>query len=174
MNEKGSVNVAENILDWLGSSVTLDDEGEPKTYYHGTHSSFTEFDPKRQGKTAGVPGGFFFTENEEVAREVYAYRKGGRVMEVNLRILKPLGWEDYFQLRGLDQDKETNGGFDAPVNYFDNNFEEVLNFAKSQGFDGIVWPADHDSELQHDLVVVFDAFQIRLVEQERWRERDRG
>lgn len=145
------------LENWLkGSKVR-------KTVYHGTSGNFTHFDASRQGQTAGVKGGFFFTSSKRVAGDVYGWREGGRVLGAKVNIKNPLGFAEYFRKSGKNQLDETNDGFDAPVNYFDNNSDDVISFARSHGYDGIVWPADPDSELPHDLIVVFDADQIRVL-----------
>lgn len=155
---------AEVFDDWFAGSKVCDEEGTPLIVYHGTSGGpFTNFDPGLQGQTAGVGGGFFFTRSEEVAREVYGWREDGRVMSVYLNLQKPLEYDEYFKLSRKNQNKETHGGRDAPVNYFDNNAEEITAFALAHGYDGIVWPADPDSELEHDLIVAFRADQICLV-----------
>ncbi len=147
--------------EWFGDSRVVDGHGNALTVYHGTSASFTEFDPSRQGQTAGVGGGFFFTSSYEVARDVYGWRPNGRVIAAHLSIHNPLFFKEYFDKNG--KNKEAEVGFDAPVNYFDNHWEEVIGFAKENGYDGIMWPADQDSKLAHDLIVAFDASQIRLV-----------
>jgi hypothetical protein len=145
----------------FSQSKVVDRSGNLKIVYHGTTADFDTFDESRQGQTAGVDGGFFFTSSEEVAREVYGWDEGGRVMGAQLNLRNPLGLDEYFELTGKDKDDEM--GFDASVNYFDNNYEEVLAFAKGNGFDGIMWPADVDSELPHDLIVAFDVDQIKVI-----------
>lgn len=150
------------FIKWFGDSKVVDAEGAPLVVYHGTSGNFTIFDEAKQGQTAGVKGGYFFTSSKEVASDVYGWREGGKVMEAYLHIENPLGFDQYFKESGKDKDLETNGGFDAPVNYFDNNADEITKFAKENGYDGIMWPADPDSELEHDLIVVFDPAQIKL------------
>lgn len=150
---------------WFGKSTVTDTGkagGKPRVVYHGTSGDFSVFDETRQGQTAGVKGGYFFTSSKEVASDVYGWREGGKVMEVYLHLTKPMGFNEYFKKSGKNKNSETNGGFDAPVNYFDNNSEEITAFAKKNGHDGIMWPADPDSKLQHDLIVAFNPSQIKL------------
>lgn len=163
MSPDGAALVNANPLHEIdfSESKVVDRRGNIKTVYHGTSEEFDTFDEARQGQTAGVDGGFYFTSSEEVAREVYGWRENGRVMGVHLNMQKPLGLDEYFELTG--KDKEDEMGYDAPVNYFDNNYETVLAFAKENGFDGIMWPADVDSELPHDLIVAFNVDQIKVI-----------
>lgn len=163
MSPDGAALVNANPLHEIdfSESKVVDERGNIKTVYHGTSEDFETFDETRQGQTAGVDGGFFFTSNEECAREVYGWRENGRVMGVQLNLRNPLGLDEYFHL--TDKDKDDEMGYDAPVNYFDNNYEAVLAFAKGNGFDGIMWPADVDSELPHDLIVAFDVDQIKVI-----------
>lgn len=124
--------------------------------YHGTTAEFDRFDLSQEGCRAGVGGGLFFTSSLEVARDVYAWQPGSRVLCVLVQLDRPLRYEEYFDLSGLDRVQETRGGFDSPVNYYDDNWQAIVEFAKSNGFDGIQWPADPDSDVPHDLIVVFD------------------
>ena len=146
---------------WFGDSKVVDAAGKPLVAYHGTDQKFTVFDAAKQGSTAGVKGGFFFVSDKNVASEVYGWRHGSRVMSVHLRMEHPLGYDEYFALTSKNKDIETNYGFDAPVNYFDNNADEVVAFAEANGFDGLMWPADQDSKLQHNLLMVFRPSQIK-------------
>ena len=146
---------------WFSGSKVVDADGKPLVVYHGTSQTFTAFDAAKQGTTAGVKGGFFFVSDKNVASEIYGWRPGGRVMSVYLRMEHPLGYDEYFALTGKDKDNETNDGCDAPVNYFDNNANEIVAFAEANGFDGLMWPADQDSELPHDLLMVFRRSQIK-------------
>ena len=146
---------------WFGASKVVDAAGAPLVVFHGTSAQFDVFDADRQGQTAGVDGGFFFTSSREVANDAYGWREGGHVKEVYLSAKKILGLQQYFALTGKDEDVETDGGRDAPVNYFDRNSDEIVEFAQEHGFDGIWWPADPDSRLDHDLIVVFSPAQIK-------------
>lgn len=152
---------SEAFLRWFQDSKVVDESGEPMVVYHGTSARFTTFDASRQGQTAGVGGGFFFVSRKEVAKEVYGWRKGGRVMGLYLSLQNPLGFDEYFARTGKDRLVETSDSRDAPVNYFDNNADEIVAFAKNNGYDGIMWPADQDSSLPHDLIVAFHAEQIK-------------
>lgn len=131
--------------------------------YHGTTHEFDEFDLSNEGKRATVGGGVFFTSSYDVAREVYAWESASRIITAEVSLSKPLGYAQYFELAGLDRSAETSGGRDAPVNYYDDNWDVIVAFAKKHGFDGIVWPADPDSEMPHDLIVVFDPACIEIL-----------
>lgn len=142
---------------WFLDSKVVDECGEPRLVFHGTCKDFEQFNIAQQRME-----GFYFTSCENVAREVYAWDACSRVLSAYLSIQNPLGYEEYFELAGLNQAEETSYGRDAPVNYFDNNWEQILSFARAHGFDGLMWPADPDSKLPHDLIVVFSPEQIKI------------
>ena len=37
------INNPENFWKWFGNSITVDEQGRPLVFYHGTRSDFTEF-----------------------------------------------------------------------------------------------------------------------------------
>ena len=64
---------------WFGKSKTVDANGQPKVYYHGTNSEFNIFDKKKRKE--GVYGkAFYFTEDSQ---EAAGY--GKRVIPVYLQ-----------------------------------------------------------------------------------------
>ena len=81
---------------WFGKSVVADESGVPLVVYHGTGKAFDTFDPARLGEQTGAGNtamGFFFAEDYDLARELYAGKRG-EVMEVYLSIQKPLRIRD--------------------------------------------------------------------------------
>lgn len=148
---------------WFGKSVLLDEVGQPRVAYHGTASKepFASFDIARSGQTAGVGGGFFFTNRKDVAEDVYGWRSGRPALEVYLKMERPLTLEAYLAAKGLDRDEELHGGRDSPTNYFDNTHPAMMDFAKANGFDSIMLVDDSGDEYACDLYVVFEPGQIK-------------
>ena len=133
----------ENLKTWHKDShaLTKNSDGTPKTFYHGTTSSFNEFrngDYKANGSRAGE--GFYFTANEKIANS-YAKKNGGNVMPVYLNA------KNIF--RGVEsltpEQKKIYMKSEKPVN-------EVL---QDLGFDGRMID---DSE-----IVVFNPNQIKSI-----------
>lgn len=154
--------VRDNFRAWFEDSQLLDGEGDPLVVFHGASSpdGFDAFDVERQGQTAGVAGGFFFTNTHETAMNVYGWR-GNQVLQVYLRICRPLTLDAYIDLNKLDRDEEFEDGHLNPTNYFDEKSDAILAFAKQHGYDGIVFKDDSGDEYAADLYVVFDALQIK-------------
>lgn len=154
--------VSENFLSWFEGSQLLDDEGDPRVVFHGASSSdeFDAFDETRQGQTAGVGGGYFFTNTHETAMSVYGWR-GNRVLQVYLRMCKPLTLDDYIAVNGLNPDEEFEDGHLNPTNYFDEKSQAILAFARDHGYDGILFKDTSGDEYAADLYVVFSALQIK-------------
>ena len=71
--------------DWFGdwqhdpahASRVVDENGEPRVVYHGTHrASFTVFDSRKGNPSSGIPAGSsFFTADPEVAASYYGTRE---------------------------------------------------------------------------------------------------
>lgn len=156
-----SLSVRENFERWFGNSQIVNGDGDPAIVFHGSSSkeNFDSFEEKRQGQTAGVPGGYFFTNTADTAMDVYGWR--GKVIQVYLRMAKPLTLKEYFELTRLNPSEELDGGRHNPTNYFDENSEVILEFAKSNGYDGLLFKDDSGDEYAADLFVVFDPRQIK-------------
>ena len=98
--------VRENFEDWFGASVTVDDVGLPRVFFHGTQIDFTAFKPGAHG--------MFFAEQASIA-EPYSrlcLKKGtGLIMPVYLSIKRP--WQlisyadDFPYSQMVDQSTET-------------------------------------------------------------------
>lgn len=157
------ISTAQSLTEWFGASTMTDDDGSPAVYFHGTASKepFDVFDASRQGDLAGVGGGFFFTNRQDTAADVYGWRSGGVVLEVHLVAERPLAFEEYFEKAGLDQASETEDGRMNPTNYFDEKWEDVMAFAKANGHDSIVWRDETGDEYACDLIVVFEPWQVK-------------
>lgn len=71
--------------DWFGdwqhdpahASLVVDENGEPRVVYHGTHrAGFTVFDSRKGNPSSGIPAGSsFFTADPEVAASYYGIRE---------------------------------------------------------------------------------------------------
>lgn len=73
---------------WFGNSKTIDKEGKPLVFYHGTKSpKFLSFDPARIGTTdrSWYGKGFYFT-TDLYAASTY----GGNIIRTYLKIENPL------------------------------------------------------------------------------------
>ena len=77
---------------WFDKSTSIDEQGRPRVFYHGTDSDFDTFKPQK-GKTSTIFGtenverqGHFFTPSLDFAKE---FTKSGNVMKVYLKMHKP-------------------------------------------------------------------------------------
>lgn len=65
--------------DPLAGTRVVDEAGNPRTVYHGTTATFTDFDPARQQSDALFGPGYYFTETPEIAggdgRKVAGYSR---------------------------------------------------------------------------------------------------
>lgn len=81
----------EKFWRWFGGSVTVDENGAPIVYYHGTRREFDVFEPSQPRGAIGNPKGIYFDTDKRVALE-YAEDTYGeqdvrsRVIEVYLRV----------------------------------------------------------------------------------------
>lgn len=72
------------------SSLMIDENGEPKVYYHGSPSRFNEFISDKMGETGtGYGQGFYFSPEKWFA-EGYVGENGGTLYEVFLNLRKPI------------------------------------------------------------------------------------
>lgn len=162
--EDQEASTAAELLEWAAGTLLIDPETDlPRLVYHGTSAKepFGAFDHERQGQTAGVGGGFFFTDKRETALDVYGWRSGGVVLEVYLRLENPLTLDAYLAGTGKSFDVELGENHMNPTNYFDEESKAILEFAREHGHDGVMFVDDSGDEYAADLYVVFDASQIR-------------
>lgn len=159
---QSEIKVSNPFQDWFRGSKAVNDHGRARAVYHGTASKepLTYFDPERQGQNGGVKGAFFFTSDEQIAREVYAWRGSHHVSKVFLRILNPLLLENYFEKTGKDADEEMQYGSLDPTNYFDDHAEAIFAYAHANGHDGLIFEDDSGHKGANDLYAVFSADQI--------------
>lgn len=72
------------------SSLMIDENGEPKVFYHGSPSRFNEFISDKMGETGtGYGQGFYFSPEKWFA-EGYVGVNGGTLYEVFLNLRKPI------------------------------------------------------------------------------------
>jgi hypothetical protein len=95
------IKAIENFWKWFGDSKTVDKDGRPLVLYHGTKTSFDEFDPDLANSKAktGVQHSTFFSTNLPAVASSYTvayqgdfittYHEGGNVMPVYMKISKP-------------------------------------------------------------------------------------
>jgi len=82
---------AENFMKWFGESKIMDEDGAPKTVYHGTSkmnydgADFDIFDPRQ-----GVRGWMYFTDDPRYASEMAGEWNNARIKPVNLKMENPL------------------------------------------------------------------------------------
>lgn len=79
---------------WFGDSQVVDPDGKPLLVYHGTDSTFKDFDARFLGANTGADNtslGFFFLKDEELARQFAQQTSGGeRVLSAYISLKKPL------------------------------------------------------------------------------------
>ena len=122
------------------ASKVVDENGEPKMYYHHTNAVFTEFLHDKKGKTdAGWLGsGFYFYGIEDEGKGY-----GRNVMACFLNVREPYyaSDEDMFRLSEADNIEESEA------------FTEEL---KESGYDGVYYDGDLRQEM-----LVFEPEQIK-------------
>jgi hypothetical protein len=79
---------------WFGDSKVVDEAGKPLTVYHGTNKKFDEFDADKS-----IGGQHWFTNKKsEIDAGNVGASGSGEVMEVNLSLQNPAGWDEYDRL----------------------------------------------------------------------------
>lgn len=72
----GSGTRSQAFREWFGASKVVDEGGDPLRVYHGTLSTFDEFDPTRSNPEGDSGAGLYFTDSVEDANENYSHIKG--------------------------------------------------------------------------------------------------
>ena len=138
---------------WFEGSKITDEQGKPKTLYHGTHADFEIWDMNRLGDNAAHPSahlGAFFAEDPSVASS-FAERSGGRVKPVHIRMTNPLPMDaksfaeelDFWQ--GFKAVRRTDGSIRPADDRYErsrSHFEDFKDWALQNGYDGIVIKGD--------------------------------
>lgn len=159
------------------SSHAVDDEGKPRTYYHGTLGNFSEFETGREGTNSGTFGswkanrqGFFFTPDPKHANAFTTQGEesaGGNIMPVYLKIESPLDFRNGldegtladFQEAGVNSRWLRN--FDA-FHLDDEGGKHLVDTAKRLGYDGIIfWDENPETRESMETWVAFDPSQIK-------------
>lgn len=148
--------------EYFKDSKVRDSDGNLKTMYHGTEANvgipkeywFSVFDKDRQGNHGSWFGnGFYFTENEEHARD-YAHSKGN-VYEVYLNIKNPyIPYQNGDSMLSFQEDFKNN--FDEARQIADKlSGEQITAILKENGYDGIIIGNN---------AIVFDSNQIKNID----------
>ena len=125
-------------------SKVVDENGEPKPVFHGTHTIFDIFDRNKGDlNDAGWSGeGHYFYEDYSEAAQ-YAMRKDGRIMEAFLNVREPYYLSDEERAELVERD--------------DREYSiEFSDRSKSDGFDGVFYNGDLRKEW-----TVFEPTQIK-------------
>lgn len=78
-DENGDITRNEKLERWFGTSVVVDEDGNPLKVFHGTMRDFSVFKPEASGPETNLGPGFYFTNKEEDAYANYAHISGGDV-----------------------------------------------------------------------------------------------
>ncbi len=163
--------------------LLLDENKEPRVFYHGTNADFWAFDENRIGSGATLFAsqgkGFYFTENKQAADK---YAKGARVIEAYLSLKKPFVFVDKSNSEAnklLDEFAEQQGR-EKRLSDFANyaNYEQrtgailspivkgdgaaFTKFLEERGYDGIIYTSYNYDESKADLTcIAFHSSQIK-------------
>lgn len=150
----------DRFWEWFGDSKMVEG-GVPMVFYHGTKSTFTNFDKRKMGTNTdkGIRGkGFYFTNNLRTAQSY-----GDRLHNVYLKIENPFdllsfdSLEGIVNLLGIDPSLMYERGRDTKYHSVCVKLEFSGLFTscvKELGYDGII----HGQEF-----VCFEPGQIRSV-----------
>lgn len=151
------------------SSLMIDENGEPKVFYHGSPSRFNEFISDKMGETGtGYGQGFYFSPEKWFA-EGYVGENGGTLYEVFLNLRKPISdskktlkkpsikrFIDEIDKRMMKRDDDGIGILDNwnDVSYYGRN--KVLNEATEAVFEY----NETDLEIVGDLINTSGSYDI--------------
>ena len=164
---------------WFSGSKTVDQQGRPKRFYHGTTGQFDQFEVGHKGRNSNIFGGWdvqragiFFTENPSVASD-YANQtsdfngpgySGQNTIPVYLAIFDPLDLRNGFSLALLNTMEYY--GLNARYYYnvrdmweifdYENGGKELVEVLKKMGYDGAIFEEDGGTTW-----VAFDPNQIK-------------
>lgn len=89
---------------WFGNwesgqgSKALDENGEPKVYYHGSDSAWTVFDPEIAKSKSAFPTGALFVSPEIEFSEGYVKTPNGKITEFFIKANNPFDYENQTHL----------------------------------------------------------------------------
>lgn len=142
------------LAQWFAGSKVIDDDGGPLRVFHGTTQEFTEF---KRGRWPGTINdiGFWFATEKQTA-EMFAGPKGV-VLEVHLRIERPLYIDSYAELVDLWQ---SFAGGDSRLRNGDT--DALRTWLISSGYDGLsISGGDMDSFANGLYLVALEPQQIK-------------
>lgn len=163
-----------NFWNWFSDSITIDNQGRPLVFFHGTDKEFTEF-------KAGYKNGLvFFAYNKSFADN---YGKTKSINNNNYNVRKTLAC--YLKIKKIfipKRDYELLTDTIIEVFKFYNNIKELLNKSnltnderkQVEEFNNIMWMAENGSYivLERDEIVDkiwslgFDALELSENEEE--------
>lgn len=139
------------------------------TWYHGTIEDLNgRFDPARRGSNTGANGAeraFWFADSKPNAGFYIDYANAKREAE-GLDQVQGNIYEVYLGMRNplvLDPVGGTSNVPDDLVAQLIDNDPEALDYAKYNGFDGVVWPHGNMNNAENT-AAVFDPAKIRSVD----------
>jgi hypothetical protein len=136
---------------FLSGTKIADEQGKPLTVYHGTNSTFDNFDPNKIASGDRVNRisnlGFFFSSDPQVAAN-YAQRIGGNIRPSNVSIKNPYIISNVNHIRSITKTPETT-----------EKFKKIL---QSQGHDGIILSVSGKIDAGAE-IIPFSPSQIKSV-----------
>lgn len=98
-----------NFKKWFGKSVTVDENGRPQVFYHGSGKVFSVFDRNKSGKSNSNAShvGFWFTPVKKLAKDFQKFNKSyfdrGKVYKVFLKMENPKVYEFIDQTKNIQK-----------------------------------------------------------------------
>jgi len=151
------------FLKWFGDSNSIDDNGDPKVFFHATSADFNEFKNKTPVAGRIWGDGYYFTEDEDDAeywKSLTAGKNGNnpKIIEVFLKTENPL------EITGKVDDSISVNQLPDDVKEMLDNENELEDYDESRLAEYAAW-SDRDSIVSDYLgfkhTVVFDASQIK-------------
>ncbi|CAM6006571.1 unnamed protein product [Sphagnum balticum] len=147
LRNREKVEKSPEFVNWFGDSKSVDEDGKPKVFYHGTTNNFTAFAPGRGAQL----GSHFGTPEQANARvkgfEDYGYKP--QVMPVYLSIKNPLRLTDYGDFSPSDVAPQLKDMGIIDENLYNDATEgfgkkqdldrKLKNAIKKKGYDGVVY-----------------------------------
>ncbi len=159
---------------WFQDSKIVDAKGNPLVVYHGTAKKFTKFENKGGFVTvlfstlAVKRSGFFFSENEDFARQFITERTGW-ILPCYLSIQNPANFVDNPDFEGLMDELEEAGirrrwlmTGEMWEKFDDDDGLEFIKKLKAIGYDGaIIEESNHETRENERVYVAFNPNQIK-------------
>lgn len=164
INSEGApISNPEAFWNWFGNSITVDENGIPKVFYHASYDEFDEFlhpweregqdDEMSEGYSGGNLGiGFYFTDDLKYAKRF------GTPKKYYLKIVNPLNANDMADTineRFNDEDENWDYG----------TYGEVIDqICKEDGYDGVIGEAVGGLSYGASEIMVMHSTQIKSAE----------